>query len=89
MYGIEQIREEREKQIGKHGYNLKHDQKHFNKELLFAALAYLNSAIYGTSVGHEDWPFENIYWRPEGYIDCLKKAGAFIAAELDRINGSN
>ncbi len=85
MKGIDLIREEREKQIVKHGYDRKHDLSRRNKELLFGALSYLKAAIYGTAIGRKDWPFEGIYWHPEGYIDCLKKAGAFIAAELDRI----
>jgi len=86
MKGIDLIREEREKQIVKHNYDRNHDNSHRNKELLFGALAYLKSSIYGTEVGRKDWPFENKYWHPEGYIDCLKKAGAFIAAELDRLD---
>lgn len=86
MKGIDLIRQEREKQISKHNYDRKHDLSHKNKELLYGALAYLKSAMYGNAVGKEDWPFENQYWHPEGYIDCLKKAGAFIAAELDRLD---
>ena len=83
--GIEQIAEEQLKQINKYGSistNLK------NKKLLFGALSYLNAAIYGESVGNEDWPFEQIYWHYEGYAESLKKAGALIAAELDRLQKS-
>lgn len=83
--GCQLIAEERDKQVIQHGYTISNDKSHRNKELLYGALAYLNAAIYGTSVGKENWPFENKYWHPEGYIDCLKKAGAFIAAELDRL----
>ena len=78
--GIEQIAEEQLKQINKYGSistNLK------DKKLLFGALSYLNAAIYGESVGNEDWPFKQIYWHYEGYVESLKKAGALIAAELD------
>lgn len=83
--GIEQIAEEQLKQINKYGSistNLK------DKKLLFGALSYLNAAIYGESVGNEDWPFEQIYWHYEGYAESLKKAGALIAAELDRLQKS-
>ena len=83
--GIEQIAEERLKQISKYGSvsaNLD------DKKLLFGALSYLNAAIYGESVGNEDWPFEQIYWHYEGYVESLKKAGAFIAAELNRLQVS-
>lgn len=80
--GIEQIAEEQLKQISKYdsiSTNLN------DKKLLFGALSYLNAAIYGESVGNEDWPFEQIYWHYEGYAESLKKAGALIAAELDRL----
>ena len=83
--GLEQIAEEQLKQINKYdsiSTNLK------DKKLLFGALSYLNAAIYGESVGNEDWPFEQIYWHYEGYAESLKKAGALIAAELDRLQVS-
>lgn len=83
--GIEQIAEEQLKQISKYG-NINTNLK--DKKLLFGALSYLNAAIYGESVGNEDWPFEQIYWHYEGYIESLKKAGAFIALELDRLQKS-
>lgn len=84
--GIEQITEERNKQISKYRYNGYHDSKYKNMELLGCALAYLNSAIFGASIGSEDWPFSNDSFKDEGYTENLKKAGAFIAAELDRLN---
>ena len=83
--GIEQIAEELAKQIN--STNL-HYENYKNKELLFGALSYLNAAIYGESVGNEDWPFSQTNWQYEGYIESLKKAGAFIAAELDRLQVS-
>ena len=49
-------------------------------------LAISFGAIYGGSVGEEDWPFKMEYFKDEGYVENLKKAGAFIAAELDRLN---
>lgn len=83
--GIEQIAEELAKQIN--STNL-HYENYKNKELLFGALSYLNAAIYGESIGNEDWPFSQTNWQYEGYIESLKKAGAFIAAELDRLQVS-
>ena len=83
--GIELIIEERVKQIAKYHYHGMHDVLYTNKELLFAALAYLNEALYGGNVGIEDWPWDIKYFKNEGYIESLKKAGALIAAELDRI----
>ena len=83
--GIEQIAEEQLKQINK--YNSVSTNLN-DKKLLFGALSYLNAAIYGESVGNEDWPFSQTNWQYEGYIESLKKAGAFIALELDRLQKS-
>ena len=83
--GTELINQEREKQITKYGYTPGHDIGYVNKELLFGALTYINTVLYGKNVGTEDWPFEIKYFNDEGYVENLKKAGAFIAAELDRI----
>ena len=52
--GLEQIAEKLAEQINSTDLQYK-DCK--NKELLFGALSYLNAAIYGESVGNEDWPF--------------------------------
>lgn len=85
--GIEQISEERVKQIAKYGYNVYHDEGYKNKELLFGALTYLKKAMWNNGFNEEEtWPFEKQYFNDEGYIENLKKAGAFIAAELDRLN---
>ena len=83
--GLEQITEERVKQIAKYGYTAFHDSGYKNRELLKAALTYLKLAM-DPSYRPVDWPFELQYFRDEGYVESLKKAGAFIAAELDRLN---
>ena len=83
--GIEQITEERTKQITKYNHTGFNDRCYTNKELLRAARAYLNTAIWGKEIGIEDWPWDKSYFKDEGFVECLKKAGAFIAAELDRI----
>ena len=89
--GLEQISEERVKQITKYGYTSYHDNGYKNKELLYAALAYLKLAIgeedtLTESWAMEDWPWDIKYFKDEGYVENLKKVGAFIAAELDRLN---
>lgn len=87
MNGIEHIQQEREKQITKHGYTPEHDSEYKNKELMLGALSYLNTAIYGPGPGSEDWPFSMEYFKPgTNVLETLSKAGAFIAAEIDRIN---
>lgn len=87
--GIEQITEERVKQITKHGYTAYHDVVYQNKELVDAAIAYLFTALgYDIFPENVRWPFSPKYFKNEGYVESLKKAGAFIAAELDRLNVS-
>ena len=82
--GIDLVKEEREKQINKHGYTTVHDRHHPNKAVLYGALAYLNSAIYSPTVGIEDWPFKEESFKPEGDIKNLVKAAAMIIAEIDK-----
>jgi len=86
--GIEQITEERVKQISKYGYTPYHDTGYNNKHLLLAALSYLKTAIGGEEAQMLNWPWEPKYFKDEGYVENLKKAGALIAAELDRLNVS-
>lgn len=82
--GIDLVKEEREKQISKHGYTTVHDRQHSRKALMYGALAYLNSAIYSPNIGEEDWPFEKDCFKPEGDIQNLVKAAAMIIAEIDK-----
>jgi len=89
--GIELIQEERNKQIAKYGYTPGHDAGYKNKELLMGALSYLKRAIGDencmiASTSIEDWPFDIKHFNDEGYVENLKKVGAFVAAELDRLN---
>ena len=81
---IELVKEEREKQIHKHGYTTARDRHHPNKAVLYGALAYLNSVIYSPNIGIEDWPFEEESFKPEGDIKNLVKAAAMIIAEIDK-----
>ena len=83
--GVELIQIERQKQIDKYGYTPEHDSMYSGSQLKFAALSYLNTALYGKSVGEEDWPFDKVYFKPGTEIACLSKAGALIAAEIDRL----
>ena len=83
---IDYIATERWEQVHKHGYTPENDAGYKNKELLFGALAYLNSDIYNGNIGSEDWPFKKDTFKPSGDpIVNLTKAAAMIAAEIDRI----
>ena len=81
--GIQMISEERKEQIEKHGWDLSHDQDYGHNELIKAALFCINQEYF-------EWPFE---WDDEfrdkilgkNRVEQLTRAGAFIAAEIDRI----
>lgn len=86
--GIEQIKEERVKQISKYNRNGFHDSAYVNGELVKAALAYLSICVSDKFGGNLVWPWDTDSFKDEGYVENLKKAGALIAAELDRLNVS-
>lgn len=90
--GIELIAEERKRQIEKEGWTAEHDAQHNHHELARAAACYatpgyirkLHITDNGTPFG---WPFSKDCWKPSP-LDRkreLVKAGALIAAEIDRL----
>jgi hypothetical protein len=94
--GIELITSERQRQVSKERFNSKHDDKYICGELSNAASVYaMNPGFrnrrvrggYGTeTVASELWPWEGEWWKPQGgRIRQLVKAGALIAAEIDRL----
>jgi hypothetical protein len=77
------------------GWTPQHDDNYRQAELTNAASAYAEAAamqMYG-DVGGPDleiapdcWPWAMFYWRPASNpIRNLVKAGALIAAEIDRL----
>ena len=98
--GVVQINDERHRQITLEGYNDEHDEKHKDGELAFAAIAYIcfygahtymdYTADEALEEALEFWPWEsddpNDLMKPEeDPIRNLVKAGALIAAEIDRL----
>lgn len=80
--GVERIANERRRQLDVLGWNDEHDDEHVDEELAHAAAYY---AIPVTARSGDMWP-----WRspppPSGdRIHELEKAGALIAAEIDRL----
>lgn len=84
--GIELIAEERQEQIEKHGYDVIKGDCYDECELAEAAYAYL---IYDPNDARSDgakvWPWDD-GWNPKDRISNLVRAGALIAAEIDRLN---
>jgi hypothetical protein len=86
--GVDLIRAERERQITHEGHTPAHDREHSHSDLLDAALAYIK-------VQPDLWPWEPASFKPahpephsycdDGCIRDLVKAGALIAAAIDRL----
>lgn len=93
--GVELIATERERQITSEGWSAAHDDEHDACELNIAADCYLTTA-HLTAVGGcgpddcpDHWPFDESWWKPsDDPIRSLVKAGALIAAEIDRLQRS-
>lgn len=95
MTGIELIAAERKRQIEQEGWTPEHDDGHFDGELAQAAACYAlpkqtrNGYLLNRMVWEFFWPWDSEWWKPatnsRGRIKELTKAGALIAAEIDRL----
>ncbi len=89
MTGAEMIAVERQRQIVIEGWTREHDDLHDHEELAHAAAAYA-TPHHARRQHDEDgppvgWPWDDEWWKPsENRVLELVKAGALIAAEIDR-----
>ena len=95
MSGVDLISAERNRQIAYEEYSLNHDDEHTEGELGLAAIAYIQAddgdrwayehehCVYTPAFSY--WPWEISFWKPQDRIRNLVRAGALIAAEIDRI----
>lgn len=84
--GVELIAAERERQIKEEGWTPEHDAQHTNGELAKAAVCYaLPDRL--PEVIPLVWPWREEWFKavPDDRIRELSKAGALIAAEIDRL----
>jgi hypothetical protein len=87
--GIELIAEERQRQITGEGWTPENDDQHCNGALARAAAAYaLPAWLRSYPLLARIWPFSAPWWKPTPMDRNreLIKAGALIAAEIDRRN---
>ena len=95
--GVDLIEKERNRQIDEEGWNYEHDDTYKDWELLKASICYLIDIICSntffpcgidprTLLGNL-WPWDPKWWKrtPDDQVKQLVKAGALIAAEIDRI----
>ena len=84
MNGIERIAAERQRQIEVEGWTPEHDDMYDNGELAAAAACYAADKRRYTYAPPPQWPWDAKWWKPDSHIRSLEKAGALIAAEIDR-----
>lgn len=97
MNAIDLITTERQRQIEDENYSQEHDDEHINGELAQAASCYAWPAPRPIVV-KKAWPWALEDWKPELFgvgadddekraarIRVLIKAGALLAAEIDRL----
>ena len=88
MDGVKLIMQERYRQIVSEGFNQEHDDEHAHGELSKAAVAYvLFNSPSQADKAESFWPWEKYWWKPDNKdaVRNLVKAGALIAAEIDRL----
>jgi hypothetical protein len=87
MTGIERIAAERKRQIEEEGFTAEHDDQFKREELAMAALCYIVPNSYREWPPFNVlWPFDKEWWKPTpNRVRELEKAGAFCAAEIDRL----
>ena len=96
MTGAELIAQERQRQIEEEGWTVEHDAQHSNGELVLAAMCYASTYLKdksGPTIFFKSktcpamWPWDEKWWKPspDDRKRELVKAGALIAAEIDRL----
>jgi len=84
--GVALIAVERSRQVTAEGYTPEHDADHDRGQLALAAAAYALAASGRAPQGSVWWPFDDWDFKPgDDPVRMLAKAGALIAAELDRL----
>lgn len=89
MTGIERIAAERKRQIEVEGFTVDDDRLYSAEPLALAAACYAVpewNRLYRRGIPM-DWPWSVRWWKPtpKNRIRELEKAGALIAAEIDRL----
>lgn len=96
---LEDIATERQRQIDVEGWTTSHDDDHGNAQLARAAAAYAIHTAAETYVdplsrlrvqnfAKEAWPWADDWFKPGDARRNLVKAGALIAAEIERLDRS-
>lgn len=84
--GVDLIAAERARQIAVEGWTPEHDDEHTESEMALAAACYaMTAGGYAKGQIPPIWPWSLEWWKPQYGIRDLVRAGALIAAEIDRL----
>lgn len=84
--GVLLIAEERLRQVKAEGFDPRHDDNYNHDELLRAAVGYItHDRPSMPPMPDSFWPWHLDWWKPKDHKANLIRAGALIAAELDRL----
>ena len=87
--GIELISDERKRQIEEEGYSLNDDKLLLGDgELTCAAIAYAMETVNST-MAKNYFPWDKKFFKPKDKLRNLVRAGALIAAEIDKLQNQN
>lgn len=89
MTGADLIALERTKQIKVEGYDSKHDLSLDDEALEMASIAYILSSVGKRKESMKYWPWLLPYIKPKTKVRDLVRAGALIAAAIDRIQSQS
>lgn len=83
MNGVALIAAERRRQVLEEGWSAAHDDEHRDGQLVAAAISYAGA---GPAFLPMWWPWDPTWWKPsDDPVRNLVKAGALVAAEIDRL----
>jgi len=83
--GVSLIAAERQRQVSVEGWTPEHDDEHQYGELTLAAMCYIEAKPSHFHRNIRRWPWDSKWWKPKDRISNLARAGALIAAEIDRL----
>lgn len=87
MNGTNLIRQERVRQVREEGWSALHDTQWRDGQLVQAAICYALTGMGDRLVSKMFWPWDSSWYKPHFDDSDLVRAGALIAAELDRRRG--
>lgn len=85
LTGIKLISKERQRQVTTEGWTPEHDDQQHAGEIAIAAACYAMHSVWQEVGIPLIWPWDDNYWKPKDPMTDLVRAGALIAAEIDRI----